>query len=130
MCVRDVARLGRYDPPMTRGVRRFAILHLTAAVLATLPLLWYSDSLPFVQLAGGSIAIVAVLWVTGVVMQGRTSVARGCAMDAAALVVLVFAVAMVAEPQSAPKLMPIWNRNVSRLENRPSSEPTTGRFGD
>lgn len=41
-----------------------------------------------------------------------------------------FAVAMVAEPQNAPKLMPIWNRNVSRLENRPSSEPTTGRFGD
>lgn len=63
MCVRDVARLGRYDPPMTRGVRRFAV-------------------------------------------------------------------AMVAEPQNAPKLMPIWNRNVSRLENRPSSEPTTGRFGD
>ena len=125
----DVARLKRYDPPMTRGVRRFAVLQLTVAVLATLPLLWYSDSLPFVQLAGGSIAIVGVLWVAGAVMQGRTSVARGCVLDAAALLVLVFAVAMVAAPQSAPKLMPIWNRNVSRLENCPSSEPTTGRLG-
>lgn len=91
----DVARLKRYDPPMTRGVRRFAVVHLTAAVLATLPLLWYSDSVPLAQLLVGSIAIIAVLWITGAVMQGRTSVVRGFAMEAAALAALVPAVAFL-----------------------------------
>jgi sterol desaturase/sphingolipid hydroxylase (fatty acid hydroxylase superfamily) len=67
----DLARVHRYDPPMSRRRRWFATIHLTVAILATMPLLWHADGLAPSSLAAYAAALLAVLWMTGAVMQGR-----------------------------------------------------------
>ncbi|MGB5102745.1 MAG: sterol desaturase family protein [Steroidobacteraceae bacterium] len=78
----DVQRLLRYDPPMSRGARVFAAAQLAGAVLATMPLLWYSAELPTARLGAYSAGIVAMLWLTGAVMQGRLRVGTALAIEA------------------------------------------------
>jgi len=85
----DLARVHRYDPPMSRGARRFALLHLVAAILATLPLLWYADTLRPLTLAAGSATLVAVLWLAGAVMQGRIRWSTALLIEAAVLALAV-----------------------------------------
>ena len=41
----DVAAVTPYDPPLSRGAQRFAVLQLTGAIMASLPLLWFADDL-------------------------------------------------------------------------------------
>jgi alkylglycerol monooxygenase len=81
----DVSKVRHYDPPMSNGARRFALASLVVAVLGTLPLLWYSDSMGFARLSGCSVALVLVLWTTGAVMQGRLAVTLALALDVAAV---------------------------------------------
>jgi sterol desaturase/sphingolipid hydroxylase (fatty acid hydroxylase superfamily) len=85
----DVAQVRIYDPPMTRAVRSFALLHLAAAILATLPLLWFLPELEPAALTGGAAAILAALWLTGAVMQGRIRVRRAIVLEALALGVVL-----------------------------------------
>jgi sterol desaturase/sphingolipid hydroxylase (fatty acid hydroxylase superfamily) len=67
----DIAEVRTYDPPMSRTMRIVALVLLAAAILATLLLLWYGESLPKTAFVLGAIAVVAVLWSTGAMMQGR-----------------------------------------------------------
>jgi alkylglycerol monooxygenase len=77
----DLASVRRYDPPMSRGKGWFAMLHLAVAVFATLPLLWYSDTMSFASLAGYAVVLVALLWLTGAVMQGRLAMATALLIE-------------------------------------------------
>jgi len=87
----DVARVPRFDPPMTRGTRVFAAVHFAIALAGATPLLWYSDTMPFAQLTLAAGAILAVLWITGAVMQGRLAVHRALAIEAIVVVLLLVA---------------------------------------
>jgi alkylglycerol monooxygenase len=79
----DVTQLRRYDPPMTHGMRRFAAVQFAAVLLGSVPLLWYSPGLPFAELCALSVAVLAVLWFTGAVMQGRLRIPIALAIEAA-----------------------------------------------
>ena len=74
---------------MTRAVRTFALLHLAAAILGTVPLLWFLPDLEPAALAGGAGAILAALWLTGAVMQGRVRVRHAIALETLALGVVL-----------------------------------------
>jgi sterol desaturase/sphingolipid hydroxylase (fatty acid hydroxylase superfamily) len=88
----DAARLVRYDPPTTRAVRTFATVQLVAAIVATLPLLWFSDTLDRWITIAAATAITGMLWVTGAVLQGRIAIAGGVAIEAAALAIAAWVV--------------------------------------
>ena len=87
----DVARVRRFDPPMTRGARVLALVQFVIALAGAIPLLWYSDTMSFAQLALAAGAILAALWITGAVMQGRLSVLRALAIEAVTAVLLLAA---------------------------------------
>ena len=89
----DVASVRRFDPPMSRGTRGFAAAHFTVALLASVPLLWFSDTLGLAPLALGSGAIVALLWITGAVMQGRLSVRTALGIDLLLALAIAIAIA-------------------------------------
>jgi hypothetical protein len=74
---------------MPRGSRAFALLHLVVAIIGTVPLLWYSDTLDPAALVAGAVAVLAVLWLTGAVMQGRMKMTTALLAEAS-IVVLIF----------------------------------------
>ena len=80
---------------MARGTRALAATHFAAALLASVPLLWTSDTLPIALLALASGAIIALLWITGALMQGRLGVRAALRCDAALVVLGFAAVALV-----------------------------------
>ena len=77
----DIESVRRYDPPMSRASRAFALLHLVVAIIGALPLLWYSDTLDPAALVAGAVAVLAVLWVIGAVMQGRLRIATALLVE-------------------------------------------------
>jgi alkylglycerol monooxygenase len=87
-----VAAVRPYNPPMSRGAQRFAVLQLIAAILGTLPLLWFADGLSRSALLAWAGAIIATLWLTGAVMQSRVGLGTAIAVQAA-VVFVGFAVA-------------------------------------
>jgi alkylglycerol monooxygenase len=87
----DVQAVSTYDPPMPRAARVFAPAQLALAILATLPLLWFADTLPRAALWAGAAAIVALLWLTGAVMQGRVRIGTALGLEATAIALAGFA---------------------------------------
>jgi sterol desaturase/sphingolipid hydroxylase (fatty acid hydroxylase superfamily) len=85
----DVARLERYDPPMTSGMKWFAALGLTAMVFATLLLQWFAAEWPVWKLAAWAIAVTLGLWLIGAVMQRRIAIPRALAIQGTAMLVAV-----------------------------------------
>ncbi|MCE3283830.1 MAG: hypothetical protein K0R70_86, partial [Steroidobacteraceae bacterium] len=79
------------DPPMNRAIRVFATAQLTLAILGAVPLLWFAEEISRAALLAGALAIVAVLWTTGAVMQGRVRLGTALALEAVALVALAWA---------------------------------------
>jgi sterol desaturase/sphingolipid hydroxylase (fatty acid hydroxylase superfamily) len=98
----DVSSLRRYDPPMAPGTRWFVVAHFVAVLIAATRLLWYSSTLPFASIAAWSAAVLAVLWLTGAVMQGRLGMGTALAFEAAVLALLMVAVSARAEPARMP----------------------------
>jgi sterol desaturase/sphingolipid hydroxylase (fatty acid hydroxylase superfamily) len=94
----DLAQVRTYDPAMTRGARAFAVAHITLAILGSVLLLWYAESLPPVPLAASALAVIAVLWLTGAVMQGRLTLPSALALESVVLAVLL----VVARAGAAP----------------------------
>jgi len=84
----DLARVRRFDPPMGRATRAFAVLHFVLALAVALPLLWYSDTLPIATLAAAAAAVIVVLWIAGAVMQGKLAIPAAIAIELAALLAL------------------------------------------
>ena len=85
----DLRRVTTYDPPMGRVVRAFATGQLAVAVLGTVPLLWFADAMPRAALFGGAAAVIAVLWLTGAVLQGRMRPRTALVVEAAAALLLL-----------------------------------------
>jgi sterol desaturase/sphingolipid hydroxylase (fatty acid hydroxylase superfamily) len=92
----ELSSVRTYDPPMPRGARRLALAHLVAAILGALPLLWFAGSLDAPARVGGAVAVVALLWLGGAVMQGRLRVAVALGADAALLAAAALALALAA----------------------------------
>jgi hypothetical protein len=67
----DVASVRTFDPPLSAATRRFAGLQLTLVIVATVPLLWFASSMSTLELVLGAVALAAVLWLVGAVMQSR-----------------------------------------------------------
>jgi sterol desaturase/sphingolipid hydroxylase (fatty acid hydroxylase superfamily) len=77
----DLTRVRRFDPPMGRSKRVFAVLQFALALAGALLLLWHSDALPLAMLASAGVAVILVLWVAGAVMQGRLTVPAALATE-------------------------------------------------
>ncbi len=101
----DLSQVKRYDPPMTLATRWFVGLHFAGILVATTLLLWYSSSLPFVQVFAWSAAVLAVLWLTGAAMQGRMRILAALAIEAAALALVFSALPARAAPPAMPAVI-------------------------
>jgi hypothetical protein len=89
----DVDALRRFDPPMGRAARAFALLHFGAVLVGATALLWHADTLPLPMLAAAAGAILGVLWLVGAVMQGRLTLRNALMAEAAAGAMLVASLA-------------------------------------
>jgi sterol desaturase/sphingolipid hydroxylase (fatty acid hydroxylase superfamily) len=87
----DLSQVHTYDPPMPRPVRAFALVQITLAILGSMLLLWYAEVLPPLPLVAGAVAVVAVLWLTGAVMQSRLRMSRAVAVELAIAGIAIFA---------------------------------------
>ena len=81
----DVAKLRRYDPPMTPAVRWFAVLQLAAVIVATVPFLWAAEERSLLASAPNAAALIVVLWLIGAVMQGRLTIRSALVIEAVAI---------------------------------------------
>ncbi|MCX7055302.1 MAG: serine hydrolase, partial [Proteobacteria bacterium] len=68
-------------------------------------LLWYTEVLPGLSLVAGAVAVIAVLWLTGAVMQSRLRMSRAVAVELAAIGIAILATGVSAEP--APTARPV-----------------------
>ncbi len=99
----DVSQVQTYDPPMARPVRAFALAQIALAILGSMLLLWYAEVLPPLPLVAGAVAVVAVLWLTGAVMQSRLRMSRAIAAEIALVGMAIFATgASAATARAAP----------------------------
>jgi sterol desaturase/sphingolipid hydroxylase (fatty acid hydroxylase superfamily) len=89
----DLSRVRRFDPPMGAVTRAFVVAHFAIVLVAATVLLWVSGTLPFPMLAAASLAILAVLWLIGAVMQARLTVPAALATEIVVAAVLVASVA-------------------------------------
>jgi hypothetical protein len=89
----DVSRVRRYDPPLSRAAQAFVIVHFVAVLCGATALLWYADQLPFATLAIAALAVLAVLWLVGAVMQGRRTPAGAVAAECVGALLLYAGVA-------------------------------------
>lgn len=79
----DLGGVRRYDPPMNRGSRAFVVAHFAIVLAGATALLWFAGTLPLVLLAAASLAILALLWLIGAVMQGRLGLPAALAAEVA-----------------------------------------------
>jgi alkylglycerol monooxygenase len=86
----DLGSVRTYDPPMHAGTRGFALLQLAASIAAALTLMWFAGELSQAALLAGALAIVAVIWTTGAVMQGRLRLGTALALESLVALLAVF----------------------------------------
>jgi sterol desaturase/sphingolipid hydroxylase (fatty acid hydroxylase superfamily) len=105
----DVSQVQTYDPPMPRHVRAFALVQLTLAVVCSMLLLWYAEVLPSLPLTAGAVAVVAVLWLTGAVMQSRLRMSRAVGLELAIAGIAIVATGASATSARAvqPSIVPV-----------------------
>ncbi len=101
----DLAGVRRYDPPMGRAARWFAVLQLTAAILATVALLWGAEQRPLAASVPPAIVLVVVLWLVGAVMQGRVKVGTALLVEAAAIALALAGTAAAAPAPGLPRIV-------------------------
>jgi len=77
----EIARLERFDPPMTRGAQAAALLLFFTLLCATVVLLWNAHRIGLAGQLAGAAAIAAGLWLVGRASETRSSAA---ALQAAA----------------------------------------------
>jgi sterol desaturase/sphingolipid hydroxylase (fatty acid hydroxylase superfamily) len=72
----DLARVTRFDPPMTRAAQALAVVLFIAVLAATTAFLWFAHRLTLTEQAGATVAIFAALWAVGRVCEraARSSV--------------------------------------------------------
>lgn len=65
----DLARVERFDPPMSRRAQWLAVVLFAAVLAATMLFLWFSHRMTPGEQAAAAIAIFAVLWAVGRVCE-------------------------------------------------------------
>ena len=65
----DIAAVQLYDPPLGRAAAALALALFLVVLGATSLFLWFAHTLSLAQQAGGAAAIVALLWLIGVLTQ-------------------------------------------------------------
>ncbi len=65
----DLARVERFDPPMTRGAQWLAVALFLAVLGATTLFLWFAHRLTLIEQATAAVAIFAALWGVGRVCE-------------------------------------------------------------
>jgi len=65
----DIARVERFDPPMSRGAQALAIVLFIAVLSATTLFLWFAHRLTLLEQAAAAAAIFAALWAVGRVCE-------------------------------------------------------------
>jgi sterol desaturase/sphingolipid hydroxylase (fatty acid hydroxylase superfamily) len=104
----DLSQVQAYDPPMPGPVRVFACVQITLAILGSMLLLWYAEALFGLPLVAGAVAVIAVLWLTGAVMQSRLRMSRAVAAELAIVgIVGIAIVATGASAATAPAASPV-----------------------
>ena len=88
----DVSQVQTYDPPMPRPVRAFALVQITMAILGSMLLLWYAEELSGLPLVAGALAVIAMLWLTGAVMQSRLRMSPAVAVELTMVGIAIFAI--------------------------------------
>ena len=73
----DLAQVQRYDPPASRRALWTAAVLFTAVLGATSGFLWFAHRLSLAEQLMGAGAIVALLWLIGLLTQPRAQTARG-----------------------------------------------------
>jgi sterol desaturase/sphingolipid hydroxylase (fatty acid hydroxylase superfamily)/uncharacterized membrane protein YhhN len=81
----EMAKVRRYDPPMTRTIRFYSALHFLALLGGVSLLLWHGESLPLADAAIWVGTLTAALWLGGAVMQDRVTVGEALLIEAALL---------------------------------------------
>ena len=72
----EVARVERYDPPMTRGAQAAALALFGGALGTTTWLLWNAQRCTLAQQALVAAAVVIMLWAVGGLSRGRAPASR------------------------------------------------------
>jgi len=76
----DIARVERFDPPMTDGAQWLAMLLFVMALNATTLFLWFAHQLSLAQQAGAAALILALLWAVGRVCESGSVFSRETAL--------------------------------------------------
>ena len=113
----DVSQVQTYDPPMASPVRAFALVQITLAILGSVLLLWYAEALAGLPLIVGAVAVIAVLWLTGAVMQSRLRMSHAIAVELAAVGIAIVATSASAAP-------PTTTLAAAPAVSQPASTPT------
>ena len=95
----DVSQVQTLRPADAASRARVCLVQVTLAILGSMLLLWYAEVLPRLPLVAGAVAVVAMLWLTGAVMQSRLRVSHAVAVELA-----VVGIAIVATGASAATL--------------------------
>jgi alkylglycerol monooxygenase len=88
----ETSALRRYDPPIGNGTRWFVVAQFCAVLVSSTLLLWYESSMGPAEVATCSVATIAVLWITGAVMQGRLRLTAALAIEVPTIALLVVSV--------------------------------------
>ena len=81
----DLARVQRYEPPMTTPLAWFGGLQFVAVLQGVALFLWHADAMPVSQSAVWLAALAACLWAIGAAMQGRIGMLEVLVIESAAL---------------------------------------------
>jgi len=90
----DIAKVKRYEPPMTKGMMGFALVQFVLMLAGVVAFLWNAESMPLAQATVCVLAQCAVLWAIGAAMQGRITMMEAVVMELAALATAAAAVGM------------------------------------
>jgi hypothetical protein len=84
----DIAKVQRFDRPLSRMQRRFASLQYLGLMTAGTLYLWHADAMPWVDAALYCAALCAAAWATGCYLQGRLRALEVLAVQAACVATL------------------------------------------
>jgi alkylglycerol monooxygenase len=90
----DIAKVQRYQPPITRAVAWFGAIEFAALLLGVVVFLWHADSMALPEAAVWLVALATGLWCVGAVLQGRLDWLEVLLIEAAAAAAATSAVGM------------------------------------
>lgn len=81
----SMAQMQIFQPPMSRGVQRFALVQFALLLAGVAAFLWQADTAPLARNAIWFAVLLTVQWSLGAVMQGRIGMLMALMLQSAAL---------------------------------------------